>query len=306
VIAVQIFMGLLNTSDVMTSTCLGELTDGSNDNSVFRLIPVTRAIADGIAYVIAAAAFPVPNVNTTLFNSVENAVKEDHSYLRKTINAETRFLSPCMTISFILAIECIVIIMFLPETFNGNQREYSIALTDSEPEGMSLISPPATNAVANPIENKRNVVLVIVSYMIFELSETSYTQFLILRIITPKPIGAGIDPVKFGLAGLIVGLVSIFLQFFSFTFFINRFGIQGCYCYALLLVSVTSCVTAFIPFEGVFLTFILILQIFRSFANMLLTSCSLILVRTPADCFLTHRLKKLCLQENWEWRTGCW
>jgi hypothetical protein len=195
--------------------------------------------------------------------------------------------------------------MFLPETFTGNQREYSIALADSEPEGMSLISPPATNA-ANPIENRRNVVLVIVSYMIFELSQTSYTLFLILRITTPKPIGVGTDPVKFGLAGLIVGLASVFLQFFSFTFFVNRFGIQGCYCYALLLVSVTSCLTAFIPFEGVFLTFILIIQISRSFANMLLTSCSLILVRTPAGCLLTNRLKKLCLLENWEWRTGCW
>src|SRR5271170_372484 len=296
-------MSLLNTSDVMTSTCLGELTDGSNVNSVFRLIPVTHAIADGIAYVIGAAAFPPPKVNTTLLHSVENA---DHSYLRKTINAETRFLSPYMTISFILAIECIVIIMFLPETFNDNQREYTIALADSEPDGISLISPPATNAAANPIENRRNVVLVIVSYMIFELSQTSYTLFLILRITTTKPIGAGTDPVKFGLAGLIVGLASVLLQFFSFTFFVNRFGIQGCYCYALLLVSVTSCVTAFIPFEGVFLTFILIIQIIRSFANMLLTSCSLILVCAPAGCLLTNRLKKLCLQENWEWRTGCW
>ena len=290
----------------MTSTCLGELTDGSNVNSVFRLIPVTHAIADGIAYVIGAAAFPPPKVNTTLLHSVENAVKEDHSYLRKTINAEARFLSPYVTISFILAIECIVIIMFLPETFNGNQREYSITLANSEPEGMSLISPHATNATANPIENRRNVVLVIVSYMIFELSQTSYTLFLILRLTTPKPIGAGTDALKFGLAGLIVRLASVFLQFFSFTFFINRFGIQGCYCYALLLVSTTSCVTAFIPFEGVFLTFILIIQIIRSFANMLITSCSLILVSTPPGCLLTNRLKKLCLQENWEWRTGCW
>jgi len=75
---VQIFMGLLNTSDVMTSTCLGELTDGSNVNSVFRLIPVTRSIGDGIAYIIGAAAFPQPN-----------ASKEDHSYLPKMSNAET-------------------------------------------------------------------------------------------------------------------------------------------------------------------------------------------------------------------------
>ena len=85
-ITVQIFMGLLNTSDVMTSTCLGELTDGSNVNSVFRLIPVTRAIADGIAYVIGAAAFPPPKVNTTLLHSVQNAVEEDHSYLRTQDN----------------------------------------------------------------------------------------------------------------------------------------------------------------------------------------------------------------------------
>ena len=211
-------MGLLNASDVMTSTCLGELTDGSNVNSVFRLIPVTRAIADGIACVIGAAAFPPPKVNTTLLHSVEDAVKEDHSYLRKTINAETRFLSPYVTISFILAIECIVIIMFLPETFTGNQREYSIALADSAEE-MSLISPPATNAAANPIENRRNVVLVIVSYMIFELSQTSYTLFLILRITTPKPIGAGNRSSKIRTRRYHCGVSKCFSSIFQFHFF---------------------------------------------------------------------------------------
>ena len=203
----------------------------------------------------------------------------------------------------ILAIECLVIVIFLPETFNGNRREFGIALVDGETEGISLISPPTTASI--PVENKRNVILVVLSYMFVELSQTSYTLFLLLCITTPKPIGTGIDPIKAGLAGLLAGLSSLLLQFFSFTFFINRFGIQSSYCSGLILVSVASCITAFIPFEGVFLTFIMVIQIIRSFANMLLTSCSLILVCVPPVCLLTSRLKRLFRQKNWGWRTEC-
>jgi len=76
----QILIGLLNTSNVMTSTCIGELTDTSTMISVFRWIPVIRDLGDGIAGGIAGAVIsPKPNatVIATMWPLFHNAIKEE-------------------------------------------------------------------------------------------------------------------------------------------------------------------------------------------------------------------------------------
>ena len=82
----QILIGLFNTSNVMTLTCIGELTDGSNVNSVFRLIPLTRYVGDGIGGAIGGAAMGTgllpPNVTSSLW--FKNATtSEEYPYFRQ-------------------------------------------------------------------------------------------------------------------------------------------------------------------------------------------------------------------------------
>jgi hypothetical protein len=198
--------------------------------------------------------------------------------------AENRFLAPNTTVSTMLAIECILIIIFLPESFQRNQSGSANADPESTNETTPLIPPPT--AETNPIDNTRNVLFVIFSYALFELSWISYTLYFLVYKLTPKPIGAGLNPMTFSLTILIPGLTGLLLQFFTFNFFITKFGIIKVYSTSFLLVSIIFFITPFISFEGIYFKIMITLEIIRVFAHMVVTSSSLILICSP--CFLAN------------------
>ena len=214
-----------------------------------------------------------------------------------------------MTVCTILLVEFLVIILYLPETFQGSQSEPIAGAPDTDSssvtESTPLISPPTSNASANRVSSTRNVILVISSYMLFEISWVFYSLLFILYIISPKPTGPTMDPGTLALVVFVPGLVALLLQLVSFTYFVTKFGLERCYCTALLLVSISFCLNPFIGFEGVFVALLMTIQIVRGFANMILTSCSLILVCLPVFSLLTNRLGNSCLRKCWARRTGC-
>ncbi|KAH8886325.1 MFS general substrate transporter [Thozetella sp. PMI_491] len=286
-IAVHVAMGLLNGNAAVVPTCLGEVTDRTNQSRAFTWLPVIYSIG-GIT-------------GPALGGLLVGIGGDDALY---------PFLAPNVMSAGVLLIAVVVLAVWFEETlddaekkassaglawveriFNwggirerpGHNRSWSgrwpmrsqsVSGTDAvddeqsdngdagDAESQTLLSPAddGTNATGNGGGKQgearksiirqlanRTTVTVLITYLFFQLSNISFNCLYPIFASAAPPTGRGLGPETIGLSMSVAGLGTILFQVFLFGPLKTRLGNLGTYRIAILGIAVTM---AMMPWIG--------------------------------------------------------
>ena len=239
-VLVQVLMGLVNGNQGVVATCLGEITDRSNQSKAFLYLPVVYGLG----------AITGPALGGLLVS-------------RKTPPAAYPYLAPNLLSAAVLLADLVMAMIFLEESLEGakelpplgsrlgNLVNWLWQLTSSsrqiypkphgadqsEPEshpvpddGTGAASPDVTTdgdaepAAAMPTlipqraddakqvpVMSRDTILLLVSYLIFQLSNVSYNSLYPIFASSSPPTGRGLSPEEIGLSLSFAGAVTILI-----------------------------------------------------------------------------------------------
>ena len=234
-IIVQAFMGLVNGNQGVVSTCLGEITDRSNQSEAFTYLPVVYGLG-GITG---------PIVGGLLVH------KSEH----KTSASGHPYLAPNLLSAGVLLTDLLVTIFFLEESleelrempplsarannlftwlwqfasygrrpkhmsdsgptsrsFHHPQTGHDTSDTESEEYDVAIL-PTADNGhlQAKDVLN-RDVVIILVTFLIFQLSNIAYNSLYPIFAQAHPPIGRDLSPEEIGLSLAFAGVITIIFQ----------------------------------------------------------------------------------------------
>ncbi|KAF8864597.1 MFS general substrate transporter [Acephala macrosclerotiorum] len=243
-ILVQALMGLVNGNQGVISTCLGEITDRSNQSKAFVYLPVIYGIG-GITG---------PAVGGLL-------VLQDHPFKKGQKNPYP-YLLPNLFSATILVIDLICTGIWLEESLEeakdlpplkervGNLFSWIWQFTggshrptylrsrhhrdsryrvdggadnsdddtsDQESENQSLLSIPeiftnnGSQLTSKEVLN-RDTILLLSTYLVFQLSNISYNSLYPIFASSPQPTGRELSPEEIGLSLSFAGIVTIVFQ----------------------------------------------------------------------------------------------
>jgi MFS family permease len=254
-ILVQALMGLMNGNQGVISTCLGEITDKSNQSRAFVYLPVIYGIG-GITG---------PALGGLL-------VFENNPF-RKGERNPYPYLWPNLLSAAILALAFIATSFWLEESLEGakdlpplhkrvkglfswvwqfasgarkptfarrrhsprqTDGAYSDADDDSSSETQSLLSMPEVFAAnSRELTSKdilnRDVLLLLATYLVFQLSNISFNSLYPTFAFSPAPMGRDIKSSSIGVSLSLAGVVTIIFQVFIFGKLIERMGNKTTY-----------------------------------------------------------------------------
>ncbi|KAF2017405.1 MFS transporter-like protein [Aaosphaeria arxii CBS 175.79] len=247
-IVVQMFMGLVNGNAGVVSTCLGEITDRTNQSKAFTYLPVV--------YGIGAITGPIVGGMLVFYKNPFNKA-QDNPY---------PYLLPNLFSAVVLAIDLIVCMLFLDESLEEAQHlpplgkrvenlfawlwqfttstrptyiryvvgkrksSHSQRLTDvdeedeededddesndDDSEGSAPVLFPAGSGeqlTRREVFN-RDTILLLVTYFIFQLANISYNSLYPIFAEELPPTGRGLKPEAVGLSLAFAGLITILFQ----------------------------------------------------------------------------------------------
>ncbi len=269
-IVVQVFMGLVNGNAGIVSTCLGEITDRSNQSKAFTYLPVIYGIG-GITG---------PVVGGLLVNTKHNL------FDRRKPNPYP-FLPPNLVAAALLVVDLIFSMFFLEESLeeardlpplgkrvrnmfswiwqftsssrpsylrpgsngkshqspqHGNGVTHDGAVDDdndsfdeddddsSESQSLmpTLLPQHSTELAAKHIFN-RDTILLLVTYLVFQLSNISYNSLYPIFAQAPPPIGRNLSTKEIGLTIAFAGVATIIFQVGIFGKVRDKFGNKTTY-----------------------------------------------------------------------------
>ena len=243
-ILVQVFMGLVNGNAGVVSTCLGEITDRSNQSRAFTYLPVVYGLG----------AITGPIVGGVL-------VMERHPFDKHRPNPYP-YLFPNLFAAAVLAIDLCVCMIFLEESLEeakslpplgkrvgslfswlwqftsstrptyikrliqkrkNRQHHHHLGEIQEEDEDQvsdndSDDSPPALfpEASADALTKKevlnRDTMLLLVTYFIFQLANISYNSLYPIFAEEQAPTGRGLNIKGVGLSLAFAGVITIMFQ----------------------------------------------------------------------------------------------
>ncbi|KAJ9603750.1 hypothetical protein H2200_011936 [Cladophialophora chaetospira] len=230
-IAVQALMGLLNGNQGVVSTCLGEITDRSNQSQAFTYLPVL--------YGLGGITGPV----------IGGVLVSDKSKPNKY-----PYLLPNLLSAVILLVDLALAAIFLEESLEEAQamqplgrrvkdlfswmwqftsssrphylRHRSKRHSQSHPNGDEEVSDdedadgdtgppnffPGTEELKSSDVFNRDTILLLLTYLIFQLSNISFNSLFPIFAQAAPPTGRGLDPEEIGLSLAFAGLVTILFQ----------------------------------------------------------------------------------------------
>ena len=230
---VQAIMGLVNGNQGVVSTCLGEITDRSNQSRAFTYLPVVYGIG-GITGPIVGGLL--------VQRSTPGLDQEGYPYL-----------PPNLVSAGLLIVELLVTMFFLEESMEElrddaplgrrvenlfvwlweitgmSRRPHRKArkthdnaapltpgreeLTDDEADGGTEILPQRGPGQlhAKDIFNK-DVILVLTSFLIFQLTNIAYTALYPIFAQAPQPLGRNLSPEEIGISLAFAAIVTIAFQ----------------------------------------------------------------------------------------------
>lgn len=242
-ILVQVLMGLVNGNQGVISTCLGEITDRSNQSKAFTYLPVVYGIG-GITG---------PLVGGLLVRKQLPWNDQDNPY---------PYLAPNLLSAGILLIDFVLTIFFLEESldeardlppikkrvgslfawlwqFTGfshkpsylrraqktNEQQPLLRGEDhnddnedaddeddnDEDEGLHIF-PEHTENLDKSVIFKRDTILLLATFLIFQLANISYNSLYPIFAQEQPPTGRGLSPEEIGLSLGFSGLVTIIFQ----------------------------------------------------------------------------------------------
>ncbi|EHY57148.1 hypothetical protein HRR83_002642 [Exophiala dermatitidis] len=237
-LVVQALMGLLNGNQGVVSTCLGEITDRSNQSKAFTYLPVIYGLG-GITGPVIGGVLVYPR------NPFNKAKPNPYP-----------FLLPNLLSAAILCVDFGLTAFFLEESleeapylgpithriknlfawlweFTSSSRPHYlrrrsskkphhhshsnglVEVSDDEDNDGSVDHPglfPETEELKSSDVLNRDTILLLLTYLIFQLSNISFNSLYPIFAQAPPPTGRSLDPEEIGLSLGFAGVVTILFQ----------------------------------------------------------------------------------------------
>ena len=236
-VAVQALMGLLNGNQGVVSTCLGELTDRSNQSKAFTYLPVIYGLGGITGPVIGGVLVSTRN----LFDA-----SKPNKY---------PYLLPNLLSAVILMMDLALTAFFLEESleeaqnlqplgrrvrnlfswmwqFTSSSRPHYLKHRGKRPSQSSYtngiddvsdeedtdgdVGPPtffpATEGLKTSDVFNRDTILLLLTYLVFQLSNISFNSLFPVFAQAAPPTGRGLNPEEIGLSLGFAGAVTILFQ----------------------------------------------------------------------------------------------
>ncbi|KAF2465866.1 MFS transporter-like protein [Lindgomyces ingoldianus] len=241
-VVVQMFMGLVNGNAGVVSTCLGEITDRSNQSRAFTYLPVVYGLG-GITG---------PIVGGVLVVLYKNPLHQDQP--------KYPYLLPNLFSAVVLAIDLVICMLFLEETLqeardlpplgkrvenlfawlwqftsstrptyirrllgrkkrhhrndylDGIEEEDDDAGSESEMSVPELFPHATSEQLSRKEIFNRDTVLLLVTYFIFQLANISYNSLYPIFGEEQPPTGRSLSPEEIGLSLAFAGVITIVFQ----------------------------------------------------------------------------------------------
>ncbi|KAL9614557.1 MAG: hypothetical protein Q9167_000926 [Letrouitia subvulpina] len=252
-ILVQAIMGLVNGNQGVVSTCLGEITDRSNQSRAFVYLPVIYGLG----------AITGPLLGGTLVKKEDHLSKDDHY----------PYLKPNIVSAVILLVDLVLIMFFLEESleeardlpplgkrltglfsrvwqFASSSRQSYLRSSQKDPDLSSQPRFDGTNedgedddsdtasqesmpALLPHVETgetsskhilKKDTVLLLATFLIFQFSNISYNSLYPIFGQAAPPTGRNLSPEEIGVSLAFAGAVTIFFQIAIFGKLRDRMG----------------------------------------------------------------------------------
>jgi len=284
-VLVQALMGLVNGNQGVISTCLGEITDRSNQSKAFTFLPVIYGIG-GITGPALGGLLVFPE------NPFRKGQKNPYPYLL-----------PNLFSGAILMIDLFFTGIFLEESleearelpplkrrvgnlfswlwqFTGAARRPTYARhnvhpdsrhrvngaiyendadsdigTDNESQTQSLLSMPEVfsntdhHLTSKEVLN-RDTILLLGTYLVFQLSNVSFNSLYPIFAAAPEPTGRKLSPKDIGLSLSFAGIITIFFQVGIFGKLKDKMGNRATYRASLFLFFVSMMLMPWVGHRG--------------------------------------------------------
>jgi MFS family permease len=253
-VLVQAFMGLLNGNQGVVSTCLGEITDRSNQSKAFTYLPVLYGLGGITGPVIGGLL-----------------VFERNPFDKSKPNPYP-YLLPNLLSAVILIVDFVLAAIFLEESLEQAQYQKPLGhrikdvfsriwqfTSSSRPSYLRQRSKSKTKA--SPIQNglaeisddedsedqvdnsffhsteelkshdvlNRDTILLLITYLIFQLSNISFNSLYPIFAQAAPPTGRNLEPEEIGLSLAFAGVITILFQVGIFGKLRDRMGNRWAY-----------------------------------------------------------------------------
>jgi hypothetical protein len=257
-------MGLVNGNQGVVASCLGEITDRSNQTSAFKWLPVIY----GLGGIIGPAFGGLLVFKDNPFKKGE---KNPYPYLLVNIFSATVLLVDLALTGFFLE-ESLDDAKNLPPlkkrisnlfsrfwefTSGDHRRVYSHSnlvaspgshsSVENEDERQFLMPDSTETAHANRKHIlKRSTIILLVTYLIFQLSNISFNTLYPVFGSSSEPTGRKLNPEEIGLSLAFAGLVMILFQVTLFSTIKEKMGNKASYRASLLLLALSMFMMPFL------------------------------------------------------------
>ncbi|KAK4223798.1 major facilitator superfamily domain-containing protein [Podospora fimiseda] len=262
-ILVHVAMGLLNGNAAVVPTCLGEVTDKTNQSRAFIWLPVIYSLGSitgpGMGGLLVGTVgdekypFLVPNLVSAalLMLSVivlaiwfeETLEKDDNNSAGDSSAAGLGWVSK--------AYHAILNKVNGRQETNshsgGNEHEALLASDDDDDaDTITSLTPTQKKSAFRQLAN-RNTLAVLGTYLVFQLSNISFNSLYPIFASAPAPTGRNLGPETIGLSLSLAGIATIFFQVSLFQNLKAKTGNLVTYRWSLLGMSVAM---ALMPWIG--------------------------------------------------------
>ncbi|KAF4592112.1 MFS transporter [Ophiocordyceps camponoti-floridani] len=271
IVVVHVAMGLLNGNAACVPTVLGEVTDRSNQSKAFTYLPVIYSIggitgpALGgllVGHIVPSHPYLAPNVCAAVLLAVSVAVVA--LWFEETLEEDDEEAGPWEPV-FLHRVSSWLRSKFRPETSNGSRSWSSrwphAQTTDqrrpllSPNSSLSSSSADDDHHVQDGIPSSKAAVqtkgpawrdllnhttlLLLSTYLVFQLSNISFNSLYPIFAAAPAPAGRELDPGKIGVSLSFAGLATILFQAFFYQPLKARTGSLGAYRLSLLGIAIS-------------------------------------------------------------------
>lgn len=233
-ITVHMFIGLVNGNQGVVSTCLGEITDRSNQSKAFTYLPVvygiggiTGPLLGGLLTNTGFDSYPylAPNIFSSVLLLVDLGVSM--AFLEESLE-EANNLPPLgkrigniFTWAWQFASSTRPSYLRVPKqaSWSDGQDEGIDPDSGFESEGdhdSTHSIPPLFPVNSKDLTSKevfnRDTILLLSTYMVFQLCSISYNSLYPIFAQAPVPTGRNLSPTEIGLSLSFAGVVTILFQ----------------------------------------------------------------------------------------------
>ncbi|KAF2860854.1 MFS general substrate transporter [Piedraia hortae CBS 480.64] len=255
-ILVQVFMGLVNGNQGVISTCVGEITDRSNQSRAFTYLPViyglggiTGPVVGGLL-VMPHLEYPYlpPNLISAALLIVDLIVIA--TFLRESLEHLTDRESLGQRVSNLLS--WLWQLASSPRPFNMRWRKSSLLTERSrllaEPTGSDSDPEPAPVSMREVMT--KDTILVLATFLIFQLSNVSYNSLYPIFAQAPPPSGRDLHSKEIGLSLAFAGAATILFQVGLFGRMRGKVGNKVTYRVSLAILALAFALTPMVGYKS--------------------------------------------------------